>query len=442
MSDVINKKQKMLIEYMLADKQVFVSVYHILKPEYFDTPLDKVVGFIQGYFQKYMDIPDIDLIDAETEILLKSRELDRDEREYLLEELEAHCKNAAMSLAILEAVDHVNDGNPAAVNEIIRQAMLVRIDKSIGRSLYDTVDERVTNNSEPIVEYSTGIPSMDEMIGNLRKGEFGMVYAVTSGGKSLMLANIAMALSKQQQNVLVITLELKEDLYCRRFDAMITNTNINKQHENGELIEAYYNDNCSDFGSIVVKKLPAGCTSDEIDAFVMEYVLTTEVQPDAILVDYLQLMGVGNVKSTNKFDIDHEKALGLIRMGETFDAIMISAGQINRDGYDVMKPNPAHCAGGLSVINDSDWSVALVGSEEDIENNQIQVAPLKIRHAKRVTQNLTLYKNPESLRMTEAPTQAVSNTRKSLTKTTAKTEKKSPNSGDNKLRKALNMGKK
>lgn len=431
-SDVIDKKQKLLLEYLIAEKEVFVKTYHIVKPEYFEPPLDKVVAFILDYFKKHMDTPNVDTIEAETEILLKERELDRDEHSYLLEEIETFCQNEAMSLAILESVDYINDGNLKAVQPLVRDALMVRLDTSIGRSLYDSVDDRINNDAVAVEEYSTGIEEFDEMIGKLRKGEFGMVYAVTSGGKSLMLANIAHALSLQKLNVVIISLELKEDLYCRRLDALITNTDIKEHRNNGEFIAKHYAENYDDMGAIVVKKMKAGSTASEIEAYLMDYTMTTDTTPDVIIVDYLQLMSVEGVKSNNKFDQDHEKAIGLIRMSEEFDAIMLSAGQINREGYDIVKPTPAHCAGGLSVINDSDWAVAMVGTEEDIENNQIQVAPLKIRHAKRVTQNLTLYRNPQSLRITAKPTECGSTgVKKKATSGTAQTN------GKNKLRKAL-----
>lgn len=437
MTEVISKKEKLLLEYTIADKEVFVKVYHILKPEYFESPLDKVVGFIMDYFAKHSDVPNVDVIEAETEIELKERELDRDEQSYLLEELETHCKNAAMSLAILESVDLINEDRTEAVHELIRQAMLVRLDNNIGMNLIESYPDRVAEHETLGEDYSSGILPFDEMIGNLRRAEFGMVYAITSGGKSIMLANMAVSLALQKLNVVIITLELKEHLYCKRLDAIATNSDIRKHSENSEFIGQYYADHLDDFGNISVKKMRAGSTASEIEAFITEYTMMMEQTPDVIIVDYLQLMGNPNIKSTNKFDLDHEKAMGLIRIAEEFDAIMISAGQINREGYDVVKPSPAHCAGGISVINDSDWSVALVGTEEDIENNQIQVAPLKIRHTKRQTKNLMLYRNPESLKMTDQPIDAASGLPKNGNPVKNKFSGKS---NEKRLRKALNIG--
>jgi hypothetical protein len=54
-------------------------------------------------------------------------------------------------------------------------------------------------------------------------------------------------------------------------------------------------------------------------------------------------------------------------------------------------------------VSASDSSVALVASEEDIDNNQMQLIQLKVRNFKKSTQPLTLYRNPHTLRITSSP---------------------------------------
>lgn len=399
----IDKKQKLMIEYMIADTSVFAKCYRVIQPSYFDKPLDEVVQCILDYFKKHKQPPSVDVIEAETEILLKERVLETKDISYTLEEIEEHCQIEAAKQAVLHSADLINDGHSRDILSVIREAMMVKMDRHVGMSLFDDTEERILDDQESTVVYSTGIATIDNMIGSIRKPDFGMVYAVSSGGKSLMLANIGIGLARQNLNVHIITLELKESLYARRMDSMITDFDISSHAKVAGEIDQYYKDHRGEFGDITLKKMIAGTTANDIEAHLLDYSLEKGYYPDAVIVDYIGLMGVDGVKSTNKFDTDHEKSIGLIRLGEMHDMIMISAGQINRDGYDVLKVTPSHCAGGISIVNNSDWSIALVATEEDLDNDQVQAVALKIRHTARQSGAKILYKNPKTLKFSDSP---------------------------------------
>lgn len=402
--DKINKKQLLLLEFLLSDKKSFATCYSILDPLYFEAPLDRVVEYVIEYFNKYAGIPSEEIIEAETGIYMVYKELDASEREYLEEEIERHCQTEALSLAILEGADLVNEGKGHEVQELIRQALTVKINRSIGIKLYENAQERVETMGETVVEYSTGIPEVDALIGKIRKRELGLVYAVTGGGKSVMLANIANSLSEQNLNVLIVNLEMSEELYGKRMDAIITGTDIDNHFDNAVNIQEYYDRVKETRGSIVIKRFPAGVPPSILDAYLLEYHLEMGYYPDVFIVDYIGLMGVDGMRGNhNKFDQDEHKAHQIISMCDRYDMVGLSAGQINRDGHDVVKVTPSHCAGGLSLVNASAWAIALVATEEDLDNDLVQVVSLKIRMTKKSRKPLTLFKNPNTLRMSASP---------------------------------------
>ena len=43
MSEIIDEKEKLLIEFFLADKDLFIKVVRILNSEYFESPLDREI---------------------------------------------------------------------------------------------------------------------------------------------------------------------------------------------------------------------------------------------------------------------------------------------------------------------------------------------------------------------------------------------------------------
>lgn len=401
----IPPKQKLLLEYLISDRTAFVKCIRIIKPSYFETPLDRVVETIVEYFNKHHNVPNVDIIDAETGIMLKEREIDDSEMDYFLEEFEEHCKEAAMTEAILASVDLINEGNTAAIPDLVRDALMVKIDDSLGTNVFEDPEQRIKNMAVNVDERSIGIKGVDDLINMIRRGELGMFFAATGGGKSVMLANAVKNLARTKLNCLIVSIELNEQLYSKRLDSILTKSDI-KEHANlASEIAAALATMSNDYGNITVKKVPYGTTHPEIRALVMEYRLKYGYYPDALIVDYLGLMGSGmKSRGSNKFEEDEIKAFGLREIGVDYDMYVFSAGQINRDGYDVKTLGPNHIAGGISVINACDWAVGLVATEEDIDNNQIQAVQMKVRNGGKTTKPVTLYRCPKTLILSDTPT--------------------------------------
>lgn len=404
MSDSMDKKQVILIEYMISDIDVFTKCLRVVRADYFEKPLDRVIIFVKNYFEKHHGIPDVDMIEAETGVELYLRELKLDSISWVLEEIEEFCKKQAMYNAIMDSVDLIDQNKHSAVSDLVRQALTVRIDDSVGIELFKDARMRVETTDEATDERGFGIPELDKLINKIRRGEVGITYGTTGAGKSVLLGNMAYRLSKQGLNGIIISLELKERLYAKRLDTIFTGLDISQHKESGQDIEDFYETQTDGYGNVVVKFLKSGSTASDVRTVVMEYCLKYGHNPDFIIVDYMQLMKAENYRGDNKFDADEEKIFALQNIAVDFDAYMLTAGQMNRDGADIMEVTHKHVAGGLSAVNGSDWSIVMVASEEDMDNNQFQVKQLKIRNGARTMKPITLYRSPVSLRVSDQPT--------------------------------------
>ena len=401
---LIDPKQKLLIEYMLSNREVFIKSMRILSPEIFEKPLDRVAETILEYFNKHLGVPSVDIILAETGISLEAREMEEDELSYFLEEFETHCRQQAMTNAILESVDLIQEGELSSVEDKVRKALMIRLDESIGTSLMENVVERIEATDLDNDKRNTGIRAYDETIGPINRGDFHIVYAVSSGGKSVFLANIGYYLAKQGLDICVISLELNESLYSQRLDSIITDHSI-EEHRGvaTDILETYEELKKEGFGEITTKRMKYGTKPSEIRTYLMEYRLHKNKYPDVLIIDYMHLMKSDDSKTSGKFEEHESIAFSLRDIMTDIDAYGFSAGQINREGQDVLKVNPSHVAGGISVVSASDSSVALVATEEDIDNNQMQLVQLKVRNFKKRTAPLTIYRNPHTLRITDDP---------------------------------------
>jgi hypothetical protein len=220
-----------------------------------------------------------------------------------------------------------------------------------------------------------------------------------------MLGNMARWLSKKKLHGIVISLELKDILYAKRMDCIFTGSDISNHKNSSEEIEAYYNQHCKDLGHVVIKFLRNGSTANDIRSVLMDYELKYKRKPDYICVDYLALMGIDGVSShsMNKFDLDEIKIFDLQAIADEYNAYLLTAGQLNREGSDIIELSAKHVAGGLSAVNGSDWSIGMAATDQDMDNNQFQVKQLKIRNGGRTKKPIILYKCPRTLRISDQP---------------------------------------
>ena len=72
--------QKLFLEFLAQDKDLFVRVNGILESSYFDRTLRKAVDFVKSHVSEYGTIPTVDQIKATTGIELKDIGNDINER--------------------------------------------------------------------------------------------------------------------------------------------------------------------------------------------------------------------------------------------------------------------------------------------------------------------------------------------------------------------------
>lgn len=401
----INKKQKLMLEYAIADKEVFTKIMRVIQPEYFEKPLDRVCEVIIAYYRKHKGVPSVEVIEAETSIELDERSVDSDQISYVLEELEEFCQTAAMTNAVFNSVDLIKEGKLKEVSALVRDALMVKIDDSVGVELFDSAMERIKTTDEISGEIYFGVRELDNLLNGIRKKEVGIVYGSTGAGKSVMLANMSYWLSKKKLNGLIISLELKDVLYAKRMDCIFTGGDISNHGNDADAIDDFYQTNEDDLGIVVIKRLKTGATQTDIETVLLEYELKYGIKPDYLLVDYLALMGLDGVNSAsmNKFELDELKIFELQRIADVWDLYLITAGQLNRDADGIIDLSPKHVAGGLSAVNGSDWAIGIVATDQDIENNQFQAKQLKIRNGAKNKAPLVLYRCPKSLRVSDQP---------------------------------------
>jgi len=226
----------------------------------------------------------------------------------------------------------------------------------------------------------------------------------SGAGKSLFLQNLAVNWAESGRNVVYLTLELSERLCAMRVDAMHTGYETREVMRNIDDVHMKIRASQQrSHGSLRIKQLPNGCTTNDIRAYIKEYELQSGVKVDAILVDYLDLMSPMSKKisAENLFVKDKYVTEELRNLAVELDMVTVSASQLNRSSYEEIEFDPSHIAGGISKVNTADNVIGIFTSAAMKESGRYQIQFMKTRSSSGVGSKVDLSFNTKSLRIAD-----------------------------------------
>jgi hypothetical protein len=156
-------------------------------------------------------------------------------------------------------------------------------------------------------------------------------------------------------------------------------------------------------GSFVIKRLPNGSSANDMRAYLKQYEVKYQRRPDVIIVDYLDLMspngGGGNMNISEQ---DKYKSEQLAELGHTYNAIIISASQQNRDAIkEKAAPDQSVIAGGLTKVNTVDNYISILMTPEMRLQGFMNIYFLKTRSSSAVGSMAELDYNAETLQIAD-----------------------------------------
>jgi archaellum biogenesis ATPase FlaH len=327
------EKQLLLASYLLSDEDIFLRTHSIVKPEFFDNEAKRVVEFTKTYFDNYKSLPTSSQISAETGVSLTPRQLVKGECEYASDEIEKFCRNKSLEHAIFKGPQLIADGNYALLEKLVKDSIAISLNKDLGTDYFANPEERLRlmiNNQNML---STGWSEVDDLLaGGINRKEMTMFMANSGVGKSVIMSNLAVNLTFLKYNVLYITLELSEEVVAKRFDSMYTGVRQGEIFAKIAKVASEVQKISYDVGKLVIKRMPeSSTTSNDIRAYLKEFELIHGYIPDAIVVDYLDLMASNhNISAENLFVKDKFVAEELRSIGNDFNCVIITASQMGR----------------------------------------------------------------------------------------------------------------
>ena len=396
--------QQLYLEFLLADKDLFVRCNAILESSYFDRQFRDTVDFVKKHADEYHDVPMLEQVKgvAGIEIADVKDKLTTEHKNWFMDNFEQFCRHKALEAAILASADKLENKEYGTVEGIIKAATEIGLAKDFGTNYWDDPAGRIQSIKDNRGQNTTGWETFDRVLyGGFNPGELNIFAGGSGSGKSLFMQNLALNWSLQGKNVVYISLELSEELCAMRLDAMLTGMSTKDVMKNISDVELRVKMASKKAGRLQVIQMKNGSTINDIKAYLREYQIQHNLHVDALLVDYLDLMMPITVKvnPSDQFIKDKFVSEELRNLATELGILFVTASQLNRSAVDEIEFDHSHIAGGISKINTADNLIGIFSSRAMRERGRVQIQFMKTRSSSGVGSKLDLKFNMDSLKI-------------------------------------------
>ena len=402
--DYSTELQKLYIDFLLADKDLFVRCNAILESSYFDRQFRDTVDFIKKHVEEYSDVPMLEQVNAVGNIgATDVRATMTDEhKNWFMDNFEQFCRHKALEAAILASADKLERKEYGTVEGIIKAATEIGLAKDFGTDYWEDPAGRIQSIKDSRGQNSTGWLTFDRFLyGGFNTGELNIFAGGSGSGKSLFMQNLALNWALQGKNVVYISLELSEELCSMRLDAMLTGMGTKDVMKNADDVTLRVKMASKKAGGLQIVQMKNGCTVNDIRAYLKEFQIQNNIKVDALLIDYLDLMMPVSVKVNPNVQFIKDKFVSeeLRNLAIELGVLFVTASQLNRSAVDEIEFDHSHIAGGISKINTADNLIGIFSSRAMRERGRVQIQFMKTRSSSGVGQKLDLKFNIDSLRI-------------------------------------------
>lgn len=401
--------QRMFLNAMLSNPELFARVNPILRPEYFDPGMQGPVKFLQEYFQENRAVPAAQIFQAATKNTPEIFAIQRQDVQFLAEQIAGFCQASAMILVARKSPALIEKGNYGELIEQFKLAAQIGLLEDLGIEYFENIEERLARSETDDKLISTGWKDVDALIGGgIGRQELITFLAPSGGGKSVNMLNLGVNLMEQGLHGVIISIEMKDTKFAKRADQMIARMAARDILPNQTKVAHELREFHSRHGArLFIKRMREGVTNaNHVSAYLRELESTKAFRPDWVVVDYLDIMQAARkVDGTNMFLKDQYVSEEVRGIGFDYDAIMISGSQLGKHATekinDGQKTHQGDVQGGSSKTNTSDLMIATVKTDAMHEAGEYRFEFPKARNSDAASKTCMMRWNKETLRVTD-----------------------------------------
>ena len=395
--------QKVYLEMMLSDAESFVRCQGIFDSSLFDRKLQKAAQFLYDYVGEHNVLPTQEMVNAASQVNLEvPTGLQESHYDWLLADFETFTRHKSLEKAILQSADLLEKGEYGPVEQKIKNAVQIGLQKDLGTDYWLDPKARLLAIKDNNGQVKTGWESLDrKLFGGFNRGELNIFAGGSGAGKSLFLANLGVNWAMAGMNVLYLTFELSENLVSMRIDSMVTDIPSRDIFKDVDDVEMKVKMIGKKAGAFQVKYMPSGKTPNDIRSYLKEYEIKMNRKVDVLLVDYLDLMmpNGARVSAENLFIKDKFVSEELRNLAMELNCVFVTASQLNRASVEEIEFDHSHISGGLSKIQTADNVIGIFTSRAMRERGRYQIQFMKTRSSSGVGQKVDLEFDIDTLRI-------------------------------------------
>jgi len=384
--------QVQLVSCMASSRAFMADIADIVKVDYFDDTLRKIVVIISQLFSLGQDVDkfilneEIRRVYNDKDVVLLTAVLSQLDytgkyEEYVRKRFMDFAVPREMELALEDSRELLNEGKYGAIPQRVTEAY-ARTQPRIFSNYFDTIRSRAVdrNAKDSFVHTRTLIPGLDAVIRGLKIGQLGVWLAPPSRGKSTLLRHCARASALQGQNVPHYTLELHSKIVEGYYDAAISDIPENELNDYPVAVV----DRVESFrsicpGNIFVIDSPARTLDVSVIRAHYYRLMAMGYKPDVIVIDYADLMA-----STRAYSSKYEECELLYEelrsLASEFKIAIWTASQSNRGSMSKRVLTMGDIADSFGKCKVADVIIGICQTAEEQQTNTGRFVTIKNRN--------------------------------------------------------------
>lgn len=306
--------QKHFINHLLRDSEFLGQVIESVEPDIFlDDTFRRIVTLVKNFWATEKGAPgtlafrvlaswrEKSLINEATYESVSAGiddlfTLELRNKGYILREFNSFIRRQKFKARIPDVMNYVKADDWESAEQLVASIFAVQnpVQLDLGRELLADPSDRIARRlTEDTDRFWTLIPELDMRVPGLKPGEIGVwLSQETSAGKSAALQLLARSFAYQRKNTLIYTMEMSEEAYEDRLDQCIAG--ITKELLTDHLkIHKMLTHMTKHGGRIWIKQFPTkGATIEDLRRHKNILENTHNFRPDAIIVDYMDLLSI------------------------------------------------------------------------------------------------------------------------------------------------------
>lgn len=310
-------------------------------------------------------------------------------KDWFFDKSEQYLKTQSCHLAVLDSLSILDGDNknltPDAIPDILKKALSISFNTDLGHDYIMDAEARF----EFYHLYEARIPfrlkALNDVTGNgVPRKTLTVPIAPTGVGKSLFMTDWSSYLITEGYNVLYITLELAEERIAERVDANLMNFTMDelkscpKNTFDNKINTIKRNQN---LGILKVNEFPPGTfNANHLRFLLQDYMAKQEFKPDAIMIDYINLMASYRMKdNSNSYSYIKAIAEEIRGVAMESDVAIISPTQTNRDAFGASDFGLSEISESAGVAMTADLAFGMISTPELEDLGHMRIKQLKNR---------------------------------------------------------------